>query len=61
MKLVVNASPLIFLTKIGSLSLLNDCFTEILVPPAVVSEIGPLQLPEFVRVTAVSPLGSAIP
>jgi predicted nucleic acid-binding protein len=59
MRLVVNASPLIFLAKVGTLSLLNDCFEEILTPPAIVSEVGTLRLPEFVRVAPVSATGSA--
>ena len=59
MRLVVNASPLIFLDKVGGLSLLCDCFDEILVPPAVVSEIGTLRLPEHVLVKSLSAAGSA--
>lgn len=59
MKLVVNASPLIFLDKVGGMPLLCDCFEEILVPPAVVSEIGTLRLPERIRAKALSTAGSA--
>ena len=49
MTLVVNASPLIFLSKVDALALLPGCFTKILVPPAVVKEIGNLPLPPFIR------------
>ncbi len=59
MKLVVNASPLIFLDKVGGLPLLCDCFEKTLVPPAVVSEIGTLRLPQQLRVKALSTAGSA--
>jgi len=38
MRLVINASPLIFLSKVDSLAVLPGCFAEILVPPAVVAE-----------------------
>lgn len=58
MKLVVNASPLIFLSKIDSLSLLQACFEEILVPPAVVAETR-LRLPTYIRVTSLSAVGNA--
>jgi len=58
MKLVVNASPLIFLSKVDSLSLLQACFEAILVPPAVVAETR-LRLPTYIRVTSLSAVGSA--
>ncbi|TCT22219.1 DUF3368 domain-containing protein [Thiobaca trueperi] len=59
MKLVINASPLIFLAKVDALNLLSDCFDAILTPPAVVAEIGALRLPSFINVTALSEIGSA--
>jgi len=58
-RLVVNASPLIFLDKVDGLSLLCDCFEEILVPPAVASEIGALRLPDSIRIKTLSTAGSA--
>ncbi len=39
MKVVVNSSPLIFLTKIGKLDLLNKLFNEIIIPKAVYKEV----------------------
>lgn len=48
MRLVTNASPLIFLAKIDLLSLLRSCFSQVIVPPAVVAETG-LNLPDFIQ------------
>ena len=45
MKVVSNTSPRLFLSKIDALELLNQCFHEILVPPAVIVELGHLTLP----------------
>ncbi|MBK1646677.1 DUF3368 domain-containing protein [Thiocapsa imhoffii] len=59
MKLVINASPLIFLAKVDALTLLPDCFEALLIPQAVVAEIGALPLPSFIRVTPLSDIGSA--
>lgn len=58
MKLVTDASPLIFLAKIDGLALLEACFAEVLVPPAVVEEAR-LRLPDFIRRTELSELGEA--
>ncbi|MCU0836313.1 MAG: DUF3368 domain-containing protein [Chromatiaceae bacterium] len=58
MKLVTDASPLIFLAKIDGLALLEGCFAEVLVPPAVVAEAR-LRLPDFIRRTELSELGEA--
>jgi predicted nucleic acid-binding protein len=57
-RLVINASPLIFLSKVDSLAVLPGCFSEILVPPAVVAEVR-LILPPFVQLAEVSDLGKA--
>ena len=38
-KIVCNASPLIFLSKIGRLDLLNNLFSEVLVPDGVWGEV----------------------
>mgnify|MGYP006280219729 CR=1 FL=1 len=58
MKIVTNASPLIFLSKIDSLGLLQQCFSDVLAPPAVLAETG-LELPDFVEQSQLSDLGEA--
>ncbi len=58
MRVVSNASPLIFLSKLGELGLLAQCFTETSIPPAVLAEIGDLPLPDFVQVKTLSEFGS---
>jgi predicted nucleic acid-binding protein len=57
-KIVTNASPLIFLSKIDSLGLLQQCFFDVLVPPAVLAETG-LELPNFVEQSQLSDVGEA--
>lgn len=59
MRLVVNASPLIFLSKVDTLVMLPALFSEILVPPTVINEIGGLPLPPFVRPATLSAEGNA--
>jgi len=59
MRLVVNASPLIFLAKVDALSLLPGCFAEILVPPAVVAEVRDLVLPASIQRAELTPEGAA--
>ena len=54
---VSNASPIIFLSKLGALDLLAQCFNEIHVPVAVKAEIGDVVLPEFIQETAISEFG----
>lgn len=58
MRLVINAGPLIFLAKIDLLSLLRNCFSQVLVPPAVVAETG-LNLPDFIQCRELSEVGDA--
>lgn len=58
MRIVTNASPLIFLTKIDSLGLLQQCFSRVLVSRAVVAETG-LDLPDFVEQAQLSDVGEA--
>lgn len=58
MRLVANASPLIFLTKIDLLPLLRSCFSQVLAPPAVVAETG-LDLPDFIPCRELSEVGDA--
>lgn len=57
MIVVSNASPVIFLSKLGVLDLLAQCFDEIHIPVAVKSEIGDVALPEFIQITAISEFG----
>src|SRR5438067_8821783 len=46
---VCNSSPLIALDQIGQLDLLEQLFGSVLVPPAVVREVGPaLALPAWI-------------
>jgi hypothetical protein len=47
-RLVTNASPLIFLAKIELLPMLRSCFLQVLAPPAVVAETR-LDLPDFIE------------
>jgi hypothetical protein len=57
-KLVSNASPLIFLTKIDALGWLQQCFQQTIVPPAVVAEVS-MELPDFIEQRSLSDLGAA--
>lgn len=57
MIVVSNASPIIFLSKLGALELLAQCFDEVHIPEAVKTEIGDVVLPEFIQVTAISEFG----
>lgn len=54
---VSNASPIIFLSKLGALDLLAQCFDEVRIPVAVKAEIGDVALPEFIQITAISEFG----
>jgi predicted nucleic acid-binding protein len=58
MRIVSNASPLIFLGKIDLLGLLQQCFQETLVPPGVVAEVG-IDLPRFIEQRSLSEFGEA--
>lgn len=58
MKVVSNTSPLIFLSKIEQLSLLQKCFFEVFVPMNVYKEFGS-DLPTFIKVHVVSEIGQA--
>ena len=58
MRIVTNASPLIFLMKIDSLGLLQGCFSQVLVPPAVLAETG-LDFPDFIEKSQLSEVGEA--
>ncbi len=57
MKVVSNTSPLIFLSKLGALDLLNDCFDSVTIPLAVEAELKDLKLPEYISRQSISELG----
>lgn len=60
---VVNASPLIFLSKIEALQLLSRLASEVVVPAAVRREVlagGKVELPEWLRVQPDLPLPAEI-
>jgi uncharacterized protein len=58
---VSNASPLIALEHIGHLDLLESFFSEILIPPAVLREVGTLSLPTWITErTLTQPIGPRI-
>jgi len=54
MKVVVNTSPIIFLSKLNALDLLVDLFPEVLIPRAVIKEVGDIQVPDKAQVLNVS-------
>ena len=49
MNVVSNTSPLIFLSKIEALELLDVCFDSITIPIAVESELKELALPSYIQ------------
>lgn len=49
MNIVLNTSPIIFLSKIDCLNLLADCFTNVYVSSGVVRELLEYQLPPFIQ------------
>ena len=59
MKIVLNTSPIIFLSKIGALTLLGDCFTEIYAPLGVVDELHDFPIPTNIQVHSLSSQGTA--
>lgn len=58
MKVVSNTSPLIFLSKIKRLSLLEKCFSETFAPKAVCEEFGE-RLPTLIKRYEISEEGAA--
>lgn len=54
MKIVLNTSPIIFLGKINTLHLLENCACEVIAPKNVVLELGDYVLPDFIRVETLS-------
>jgi predicted nucleic acid-binding protein len=59
MKIVLNTSPIIFLSKINCLHLLEICVSEVFVPQNVVHELGDESLPRFINIKALSLIGTA--
>jgi len=59
MKIVLNASPIIFLGKINCLHRLENCANEIIAPKNVVLELGDDSLPTFIHVESLSMIGVA--
>lgn len=59
MKIVLNTSPIIFLSKIDSINFLADCIDEVYVPKGVVDELCGYELPSFIKVHTLSKTGAA--
>ena len=49
MNIVLNTSPIIFLSKIDCLSSLSHCFDQVYVSKGVVSELLEYPLPTFIK------------
>ncbi|MCX7085914.1 MAG: hypothetical protein NTY69_10305 [Methylococcales bacterium] len=54
MKIVLNTSPIIFLSKIDTLKHLTDCIDEVYVSSGVVEELNGYILPSFINVQSIS-------
>lgn len=55
MKVISNSSPLIALSEIGKLNLLNELFGEVIVPDAVEKEVyGEKPSPKWIKVSSVT-------
>ena len=54
MRVVLNTSPIIFLSKIDSLIYLADCIDEVYVSSGVVDELNGYELPAFIKVQSIS-------
>lgn len=59
MKIVLNTSPIIFLSKIDCLILLDDCIDEIYAPEEVINELQEYTPPTFIKVGTLSDIGKA--
>jgi predicted nucleic acid-binding protein len=58
-KIVLNTSPIIFLSKIDSLHLLADCVDDIYAPQAVIEELRDYTPPTFIKARSLSAIGAA--
>jgi predicted nucleic acid-binding protein len=58
-KIVLNTSPIIFLSKIDSLKLLADCIDDIYAPEEVINELHEYTPPAFIKVGTLSAIGKA--
>jgi len=58
-KIVLNTSPVIFLSKIGCLHLLADCAKELYIPQGVIDELHEYRLPPFIQPCTLSEVGAA--
>jgi len=59
MKIVLNTSPIIFLSKIDCLKLLTECINDIYAPEAVIHELHEYSSPAFIKVGTLSAIGAA--
>ncbi|MFZ2404127.1 MAG: DUF3368 domain-containing protein [Methylobacter sp.] len=59
MKIVLNTSPIIFLSKVDSLKLLAEVSDEIYTPAAVVNELNEVTPPPFIKAATLSVVGAA--
>ncbi len=59
MKIVLNTSPIIFLSKVDSLKLLADVSDDIYTPAAVINELHEYTPPSFIKVATLSDIGAA--
>jgi predicted nucleic acid-binding protein len=58
---VSNSSAIIALDQIGQLQLLSGLFTELVIPPAVVREVAPILLPDWIVVQPLTqPVGPQV-
>jgi predicted nucleic acid-binding protein len=58
-KIVLNTSPIIFISKINSLHLLVDCVDDIYAPQAVIQELRDYAPPTFIKARSLSTIGAA--
>lgn len=59
MRIVLNTSPIIFLSKVNSLVALNKCFSDVFVPQGVVDELHDCPLPHNMQICSLSTRGLA--
>jgi predicted nucleic acid-binding protein len=58
-KIVLNTSPIIFLSKIDCHHLLVDCVDDIYAPQAVIQELRDYAPPTFIKARSLSAIGAA--